>query len=89
MRDSHTEWAKSDNKYHIAYIWKLIYGTNEPFHRKENMALKTRPVVAKGEEEGVGWIGSLELINANYCLWNGSAMRSCGELCLVTYDGEW
>ena len=36
MRDSHTEWAKSDNKYHIAYIWKLIYGTNEPFHREEN-----------------------------------------------------
>ena len=21
--------------YDITYIWKLIYGTNEPFHRKE------------------------------------------------------
>ena len=26
-----------------------IYGTNEPFHRKENHA--------KGEGEGVGWTG--------------------------------
>ena len=22
--------------YDITYIWNLIYGTNEPFHRKEN-----------------------------------------------------
>ena len=27
--------------------------------------------------EGVGWIGSLGLMDANYCLWNGLAMRSC------------
>ena len=27
--------------------------------------------------EGVGWIGSLGLIDADYCLWNGLAMRSC------------
>ena len=33
--------------------------------------------VAKGEGEGVGWIGSLEFIDANYCFWNGLAMRSC------------
>ena len=34
-------------------------------------------LVAKGEGEGVGWIGSLVLIDANYCLWNGLAMISC------------
>ena len=34
-------------------------------------------VVAWGEGEGVGWIGSLGLIDANYCFWNGLAMRSC------------
>ena len=28
-------------------------------------------VVAKGEGKGVGWIGNLGLIHANYCLWNG------------------
>ena len=27
--------------------------------------------------EGVGGIGSLGLMHANYCSWNGSTMRSC------------
>ena len=46
---------------------------------KKMMELENRLVVAKGEGEGegVGWIGSLGLINANYCLWNGLAMKSC------------
>jgi len=44
---------------------------------KKTMDLENRLVVAKGEEEGVGWIGSLGLIDADYCLWNGLAMRSC------------
>ena len=31
---------KENDKYHmIAHVWKLIYGTNEPFHRKENHGL--------------------------------------------------
>ena len=30
---------KEKDKYHITYIWNLIYGTNEPFHRKENHGL--------------------------------------------------
>ena len=49
--------------YEIAYIWNLIYGTNKPFHRKENHG--------HGEEtwggEEVGWIGNLGLTEA----WNG------------------
>ena len=45
---------------------------------KKIMDLQNRLVVAKGEGgEGVGLIGSLELIDTNYCLWNGLAMRSC------------
>ena len=32
-----------------------------------------RLVVAKGEGEGVGWTGSVGLVDANYCIWNGSA----------------
>ena len=43
---------------------------------KNIMDLENRLVVAKGEEEGVGWIDSLGLINAKFCLWNGLAMRS-------------
>ena len=44
---------------------------------KKIMDLETRLVVAKGMGEGVGWMGCLGLIDADYCLWNGLAMRSC------------
>ena len=33
------------------------------------MDLENRLMVAEGE--GVGWTGSLSLIDANYCFWNG------------------
>ena len=44
---------------------------------KKIIDLENRLVVAKGEAEGVEWFGSLGLIDANYCLWNGLAIRSC------------
>ena len=44
---------------------------------KKIMALENRLVVARREGEGVGWIGNLGLIDADYCLWNGLAMGSC------------
>ena len=44
---------------------------------KKIMDLENRFVVSKGEGEEVGWIGTLGLIDADYCLWNGLAMRSC------------
>ena len=44
---------------------------------KKIMDLENRLVVAKGEGEGVGWMGCLGLTDADYCLWNGLAMRSC------------
>ena len=37
---------------------------------KKLMDFENRLVVAKGNWEGVGWIGSLGLIDADYCLWN-------------------
>ena len=48
--------------------------------------LENRLVVAKGEGEGVGWIGSFGLIDANYCLWNGLAMRFC---CIALGTMSW
>ena len=31
---------KEKDKYHmISHIWNIIYGTKEPFHRKENHGL--------------------------------------------------
>ena len=47
------------------------------FTEKKIMGLENRLVVARAEGEGVGWTGNLGLIDANYCLWNGLAMRSC------------
>ena len=44
---------------------------------KKIMDMEIRLVVAKGEGEGVGWTGSLGLMDANYCFGNGLAMRSC------------
>ena len=55
----------------VTYIWNLIYGTDEPFHRKKITDLENKLVVAKGEGEGVGWIGSLGLIDADCGHWNG------------------
>ena len=43
---------------------------------KKIMDLENRLMVAKGEKEEVGWIGRLGLIDADYCFWNGLAMRS-------------
>ena len=42
------------------FIWNLLHGTNGSIYRKKKkfMDLETRFVVAKGEEEGVGWTGS-------------------------------
>ena len=47
------------------------------FTEKKLMDMENILMVAKGEEEGVGRTGNLGLIDANYCLWNGQAMRSC------------
>ena len=57
---------------------------------KKHLDLQNRLVVAKGEGEGMGWMGCLELRDADYCLWNGLAMRfSCVALRTTSchYDG--
>jgi len=38
---------------------------------KKIMDIENRLVVAKREGLGVGWTGSLRLVDANYCIWNG------------------
>ena len=44
---------------------------------KKIIDMENRLVVAKGDGEGVGWIGNLGLIDADYCLFNRLAMKSC------------
>jgi len=43
---------------------------------KKIMDLENRLVVAKREGERFRWIRNLGLIDVDYCLWNGLAMRS-------------
>ena len=38
---------------------------------KKLIGLENRLGVAKGEGKGVGWTGSLVLIDANYLIWSG------------------
>ena len=72
-RNSHTKWSKAERKgqipYDITYIWNLIYGTSEPFHKKENHGHGEQTCGC--QREGMGWTGNLGLMAANYCIWNG------------------
>ena len=36
--------------YDVAYIWNLIYGTSEPFHRKETHGLEEQTCSCQGVE---------------------------------------
>jgi len=44
---------------------------------KKIMDLENRLLVARGEEGGVGGIGSLGLTDTHSCSWNVFTMRSC------------
>ena len=70
---------KENDKYHMISLISAIYymAQRTLSTEKKIMNLENRLVVAKGEGEGVGWISNLGLIDADYCLWNGLAMRSC------------
>ena len=71
-RDSHTKQSMSERERQIPYItytWNLKCGTNEPIYRtekKQTHRYGEELVVAKGEGEGVGWTGSLGLVDASY-----------------------
>ena len=45
-------------------MWNLKYGTDEPIYRTET-DMESRLMVAKDEGEGMGWTGSLELVDSN------------------------
>ena len=37
----------------------------------EGLVAQGKGLVSQGEGKGVGWMGSLGFIDANYCIWNG------------------
>ena len=47
---------------------KLILFTKQTEHGQD---MENRLVVARGSGEGVGWMGNLELVDANYYIWGG------------------
>ena len=57
-RDSHTKWSKSERErqipYDITYVWNLIYGTNESFHRKETHGHGEQTCGCQGGRGGIG-----------------------------------
>ena len=57
--------------YDFIYIQNLIYGTTEPFHRKETHGLGEKTCGCQGGGKRVGWPGSLGLIDTKYCIWSG------------------
>ena len=67
-----------------------MYGTNEPFHIKENHGLREQICGSPVAGQGSGMDGVPVVNRCRYCLSNGLAMRSCCvalEPCLATYDG--
>ena len=58
-RNSHTKRSKSEKErqtpYDITFIWNLIYGTNEAFHRKENHGHGEQTCGCQGGGSGMDW----------------------------------
>ena len=69
--ETHTKWSQKEKEntiwYHLLLESNIQHKWTYLQKRNKLMDLKNR----------VGWNGSLELVDANYCLWNGLAMRSC------------
>ena len=57
--------------YDIIYIWNLIYGTNEPFHRKGNHGLGEQTCGCQRGRGGSGIDWELGVSRCKLCLWNG------------------
>ena len=70
-RDFHAKWNKSERGRQIPYItymWNLKYGTDAPIYMTEtdSQTWRTDLWLPRGWGEGVGWTGSLGLVDANY-----------------------
>ena len=59
--------------YDITYTWNLNDGTDEPIYKTEtdSQTYRTDLWLPRGRRMGVGWTGSLGLVDANYYIYNG------------------
>ena len=51
--------------YDITSMWNLKYDTDDPTKQKQITDMGSRLVVARGKEEGLGWMRGLGLVGAN------------------------
>ena len=69
---SEVSQKEKDKRHMISLMSGIEYMAQRKLSTgKRLMDLENSLVVAWGEGEGVGWIGSLALIDADNCLWNG------------------
>ena len=62
---------EEENKYDI-YIWNLKYGPNISMGQKQTHLYTEQTCGLQGRRGmGEGWIGSMGLAEANYCIWDG------------------
>ena len=53
--------------YNITYMWNLKYDTYEPIYKMEtDLQTKRTDLLLPRWGDGVGWTGSLGLLDANY-----------------------
>ena len=53
--------------YDITYMWNLKYGTNEATYKTNRLTdIHNNLWLPKRRGEGMGWTGSLGLVDANY-----------------------
>ena len=78
---SEVSQKEKDKRHMISLMSGIEYMAQRKLSTgKRLMDLENRLAVAKGEWEGVGVTGNLGLMDADYCLWNGLAVRSSGHL---------
>ena len=66
------ETRESQIPYDITYMWNVKYDTNEHIYETNRLTdTENRLVVAKRDVVEEGWIGNLELMEANYYIGNG------------------
>ena len=69
--ESQKEKKKNTLWYHFYVESKIWHKWTYLQNRNRFMVIKNRLVIAKEKGEGVGWTGSLELVDANYYIYNG------------------
>ena len=64
---------KQKDTYHMISLTGIQYiaQMNLSTENKQTLGHGEQTAVATGEEEGVGWTGSLGLADANYSIWSG------------------